>query len=138
MYFERMIESANRRLRAMTDGRYELVRRSIATTKAAQSGLDLNVRDNYTGKERDSGSLSGGESFKASLALALGLSAIAQSNAGGIKLDTMFIDEGSARSTGNRSNSPSRRSPNCRAATSSSASSATSTSSKTPSTARSS
>ncbi|WP_303249699.1 SMC family ATPase [uncultured Slackia sp.] len=94
MYFERMIESANRRLRAMTDGRYELVRRSIATTKAAQSGLDLNVRDNYTGKERDSGSLSGGESFKASLALALGLSDIAQSNAGGIKLDTMFIDEG--------------------------------------------
>ncbi len=94
MYFERMIESANRRLRAMTDGRYELVRRSVATNKSAQSGLDLKVRDNYTGKERDSGSLSGGESFKASLALALGLSDIAQSNAGGIKLDTMFIDEG--------------------------------------------
>lgn len=94
MYFERMVESANRRLLAMTDGRYELVRRSIATTRSAQSGLDLNVRDNYTGKERDASSLSGGESFKAALALALGLSDIAQAHAGGIRLDTMFIDEG--------------------------------------------
>ncbi|MDO5042212.1 MAG: SMC family ATPase [Slackia sp.] len=94
MYFERMVESANRRLLAMTDGRYELVRRSIASTKSTQSGLDLNVRDNYTGKERDASSLSGGESFKAALALALGLSDIAQSHAGGIRLDTMFIDEG--------------------------------------------
>ncbi|MDO5358219.1 MAG: SMC family ATPase [Slackia faecicanis] len=94
MHFDRMIESANRRLRAMTDGRYELVRRSVAANRSVQSGLDLNVRDNYTGKERGAESLSGGESFKASLALALGLSDIAQSHAGGIKLDTMFIDEG--------------------------------------------
>lgn len=94
MYFERMVESANRRLMAMTDGRYELVRRSIAATKTTQSGLDLNVRDNYTGKERDASSLSGGESFKAALALALGLSDVAQQHAGGIRLDTMFIDEG--------------------------------------------
>ena len=94
MYFDRMIEAANRRLGVMTNGRYELTRRRDALSKTGQSGLDLDVVDNYTGKARDAASLSGGESFKAALALALGLSDTVQSHAGGIQLDTMFIDEG--------------------------------------------
>jgi exonuclease SbcC len=78
----------------MTDGQYDLVRRKEALSKMGQSGLDLNVIDHYNGSERSVKSLSGGESFKASLALALGLADEIQSSAGGIKLDTMFIDEG--------------------------------------------
>lgn len=94
MYFDRMVAAANRRLSAMTNGRYELVRRRSAASKTGQSGLDLDVLDSYTGKARDASSLSGGEAFKASLSLALGLSDIVQAHAGGIRLDTMFIDEG--------------------------------------------
>ena len=94
MYFDRMIAAANRRLRAMTNERYKLVRRRAAITKSGQSGLDLDVMDAYTGKMRDASSLSGGESFKAALALALGLSDVVQAHAGGVQLDTMFIDEG--------------------------------------------
>lgn len=94
IYFDRMIAAANRRLDAMTSGRYELARRKAALSKTGQSGLDLDVLDNYTGKMRDASSLSGGESFKAALALALGLSDVVQAHAGGIRLDTMFIDEG--------------------------------------------
>lgn len=93
-YFDRIIERANRRLMIMTDGQYELVRRKEARNNQTQSGLDLNVIDRYIGSERNVESLSGGESFKASLALALGLSDEIQSSAGGIKLDTMFVDEG--------------------------------------------
>lgn len=94
IYFDRIISAANRRLTVMSNGRYELQRREDAANRRAQSGLDLDVFDNYTGKARDASSLSGGESFQASLSLALGLSDVVQGNAGGIQLDTMFIDEG--------------------------------------------
>ena len=91
-YFDRIISRANARLVIMTGGQYDLVRRKEAASKMGQSGLD--VIDHYNGTERSVKSLSGGESFKASLALALGLSDEIQSSAGGIQLDTMFIDEG--------------------------------------------
>lgn len=94
MYFDRIIHAANRRLSTMTEGRYRLARRAEARTLRGPSGLDLDVHDNYTGMARDAATLSGGESFEASLALALGLSDVVQSNAGGIQLDSMFIDEG--------------------------------------------
>lgn len=94
MYFDRVIAAANHRLTIMTNGRYELKRRTVATSKQGQTGLDLDVLDNFTGRARDAASLSGGESFKASLALALGLSDVVQAHAGGIQLDTMFVDEG--------------------------------------------
>lgn len=94
MYFDRMLIAANKRLSLMTSGRYELVRRKEATSRSGQTGLDLDVIDHYTGKARDAGSLSGGEAFKASLSMALGLSDVVQAHAGGIQLDTMFIDEG--------------------------------------------
>ncbi len=93
-YFDCIIARANSRLMIMSDGQYELIRRKEALTKQAQSGLDLDVIDHYNGSQRSVKSLSGGESFKASLALALGLSDEIQSSAGGIKLDTMFVDEG--------------------------------------------
>lgn len=93
-YFDRIISRANIRLMIMTDGQYDLIRREDALNKIGQSGLDLDVIDHYNGSIRSVKSLSGGESFKASLALALGLSDEIQSSAGGIQLDTMFIDEG--------------------------------------------
>lgn len=93
-YLDMVLSAANRRLRSLTDGRFELVRRKEASSLRGQAGLDLNVMDHYTGKERDASSLSGGESFKASLSLALGLSDVVQEHAGGIQLDTMFVDEG--------------------------------------------
>lgn len=94
IYFDQVLVAANARLDPMTGGRYRLIRRTRALTQRGQCGLDLDVLDNYTGKPREAASLSGGESFKASLALALGLSDVAQAHAGGIQLDTMFIDEG--------------------------------------------
>lgn len=93
-YFDRIINKANRRFMIMSDGQYELKRRKTADNNRSQSGLDLDVIDHYNGSERDVKSLSGGESFKASLSLALGLADEIQSSAGGIKLDTMFVDEG--------------------------------------------
>ena len=93
-YFDRIIARANTRLMIMTDGQYDLVRRKEALSKSGQSGLDLDVIDHYNGSHRSVKTLSGGESFKASLALALGLADEIQSSAGGIKLDTMFVDEG--------------------------------------------
>ena len=93
-YFNQIIMEANKRLSEMSDGRYELFRKEGATDYRSQSGLDLDVLDNYTGKIRSVKSLSGGESFKASLSLALGLSDVIQSYAGGVEIDTMFIDEG--------------------------------------------
>lgn len=93
-YFDRVIVRANRRLLVMTDNQYELKRRRSAENNRSQSGLELDVVDHYNGTERSVKTLSGGESFKASLSLALGLSEEIQSSAGGIKLDTMFVDEG--------------------------------------------
>ena len=93
-FFDRIIERANTRLMVMTAGRYRMLRRKEAASNKGQSGLDLNILDYHNGTERDIRTLSGGESFDASLALALGLSDEVQSSAGGIKLDTMFVDEG--------------------------------------------
>ncbi len=93
-YFDRIIERANTRFMVMTAGQYELKRKQVAENNRSQSGLDLDVIDYYNGTVRSVKTLSGGESFKASLALALGLSDEIQASAGGIKLDTMFIDEG--------------------------------------------
>ena len=93
-YFDRIIQRANTRLMIMTDGQYDLIRRKEALSKSGQSGLDLDVIDHYNGSHRSVNSLSGGESFKASLALALGLADEIQASAGGLKLDTMFVDEG--------------------------------------------
>jgi len=93
-YFNQIIAEANKRLTTMSNGRYELLRKENATDYRSQSGLELDVLDNYTGKIRSVKSLSGGESFKASLSLALGLSDVIQSYAGGVEIDTMFIDEG--------------------------------------------
>ena len=93
-YFDRIISRANARLMIMTDGQYDLIRKEESLSKVGQTGLDLDVIDHYNGTTRSVKSLSGGESFKASLALALGLSDEIQSSAGGIQLDTMFIDEG--------------------------------------------
>ncbi len=93
-YFNDIIEAANTRFHRMTCGRYELSRVKEKLKGAAQQGLELEVYDNYTGKARHVKTLSGGDGFKASLALALGLADIVQSYAGGINLDTMFVDEG--------------------------------------------
>lgn len=93
-YFNQIIAEANKRLTTMSNGRFELLRKENATDYRSQSGLELDVLDNYTGKIRSVKSLSGGESFKASLSLALGLSDVIQSYAGGVEIDTMFIDEG--------------------------------------------
>lgn len=93
-YFDRIIFRANQRLRVMSNDQYELVRRENADNIRSQSGLDLDVKDYYNGSVRDVKSLSGGESFLASMSLALGLSDEVQSSSGGIKLDAMFIDEG--------------------------------------------
>ncbi len=93
-YFDRIIERANIRLATMTSGRYELKRKEEDFGRQSQSGLELNVIDHNNGSERSVKSLSGGETFLASLSLALGLSDEIQSSAGGVRLDTMFVDEG--------------------------------------------
>ena len=93
-YFDRIIRRANLRFLAMSGGQYELKRSREAGNNKSQSGLELNVIDHYNGTERSVRTLSGGESFKASLSLALGLADEIQSSAGGIRLDTMFVDEG--------------------------------------------
>ncbi|UTA78918.1 SMC family ATPase [Halomonas sp. XH26] len=85
---------ASERLVRMSRGRYQLVRREDPSKGNKASGLELDVADTYTGKSRSVATLSGGESFMAALALALGLSDVVQAYAGGIQLDTLFIDEG--------------------------------------------
>ena len=93
-YFDRIIKRANIRFMIMSGGQYELKRRIHSDNNRSQSGLDLDVIDHYNGSLRSVKSLSGGETFLASLSLALGLSDEIQSSSGGIKLDTMFVDEG--------------------------------------------
>lgn len=93
-YFDSIIRKSNIRLLTMSDGQYELVRRSDAETLKKNEGLALDVIDHFNASSRSVSTLSGGESFMASLCLALGLSDEIQSSNGGIKLDTMFVDEG--------------------------------------------
>ena len=93
-YFDRILRRANVHLMRMSGGKYDLKRRETAADFRTQSGLDLDVIDHYNGSVRSVKSLSGGESFIASLSLALGLSEEIQMSAGGIRLDTMFVDEG--------------------------------------------
>ncbi len=92
--FERILRRANLRLMKMSDGRYELMRKTEAEDKKSKSGLELDVRDHWNGKARDVRTLSGGETFMTSLALALALSDETESESGGVKIDSMFIDEG--------------------------------------------
>lgn len=93
-YFRSILNEANKRFGYMTNGRYELTRRDVSDNLKSKGGLEIDVFDNYTGKNRDVKTLSGGESFKASLCMALGLSEVIQRNAGGVKLESMFVDEG--------------------------------------------
>ena len=93
-YFKKVINAANIRLRDLTDGMFVLRCKQEAPNLRSQTGLDLEVFDRGTGQWRDVVTLSGGESFMASLALALGLSDVVQAENGGIRLDSMFIDEG--------------------------------------------
>ena len=93
-WFDRILARANLRLMAMTSGRYELLRRQGAENQRSRSGLELNVLDHYEGGQRSVKTLSGGESFQASLALALGLADEMQAAAGGLRLDVLFVDEG--------------------------------------------
>lgn len=94
MYFRKVLDCANRRLERMTDRRYRLVVREDGIDRRSQFGLDIDVLDNYTGRRRPSETLSGGESFLAALSLALGLSDAVQRMKGGIRIDTLFVDEG--------------------------------------------
>ena len=94
VFFDRILLRANLHLRQMSGGKYDLKRRENAEDNRGQSGLDLDVLDHTNGSIRSVKTLSGGESFIASLCLALGLSEEIQMSAGGIRLDTMFVDEG--------------------------------------------
>ncbi|MBS4914345.1 MAG: hypothetical protein KHZ77_09460 [Veillonella sp.] len=91
---EEVVNAANLRLRQMSRSRYELQRTPVEGLGRGHRGLDLSVLDNYTGVARPANTLSGGETFLASLSLAMGLADVIQAYAGGIHLDTIFIDEG--------------------------------------------
>ncbi len=93
-YFKQVVAAANMRLYSLTEGKFTLRCKETAKNLRSQAGLDLDVLDRGTGQWRDVSSLSGGESFMASMALALGLSDVVQGRSGGIRLDSMFIDEG--------------------------------------------
>ena len=94
VYFDRILSAANQRLAVMSEQRYYLIRKEENDNKKGSSGLELEILDEWTGKKRNIRSLSGGESFKAALSLALGLSDVIQNKKGGIMVDTIFIDEG--------------------------------------------
>lgn len=94
VYFDLILAAANERLSVMSEQRYYLLRKEENDTKKGSSGLELEILDEWTGKRRNVKSLSGGESFKAALSLALGLSDVIQNKKGGIQVDTIFIDEG--------------------------------------------
>lgn len=91
---EQVAAAATVRLQTMSGGRYTLVHSDARAGGRGRSGLGLHVLDSWTGRERDTATLSGGETFFASLALALGLADVVTDEAGGIRLDTLFIDEG--------------------------------------------
>ena len=93
-YFDRILRRANLRLMTMSSGQYELKRQEQSKNQKEKAGLDLNVIDHYNGTERSVKTLSGGESFMAALAMALGLSDIIQNTVGAVQLETMFVDEG--------------------------------------------
>jgi exonuclease SbcC len=93
-FLDDILKAANGRLIKMTGGRYQLLRKTDRSKGNSQSGLELLVFDQYTGQERHVKTLSGGESFKAALSLALGLADVVQQYAGGVSMETMFIDEG--------------------------------------------
>lgn len=93
-FLDEILHAANVRLVKMSSGRYQLLRKTDRSKGNVQSGLELLVFDQYTGQERHVKTLSGGESFKAALSLALGLADVVQEHAGGVSLETMFIDEG--------------------------------------------
>ena len=92
--FDRVLRRANVRLMTMSEGRYELRRREEADNIRSKTGLELDVTDHYSGVSRNVRTLSGGEAFKASLALALGLADETESVSGGVHIDAMFLDEG--------------------------------------------
>ena len=92
-YFDRILQRANIRLQKMSGGQYDLKRRRAAANKQSQSGLELDIVDHINTTQRSVNTLSGGEAFLASLALALGLSDEVQMSTG-IHLDTLFVDEG--------------------------------------------
>jgi len=92
--FREVLEMANRRMDVMSGGKYELIHKTTVRRSNASAGLEIEVLDVTTGQQRPAGSLSGGEAFFTSLALALGLSDVVQNHAGGRKLDALFIDEG--------------------------------------------
>ena len=94
VYFDLVLSAANQRLSVMSEQRYYLLRKEENDNKKGSSGLELEILDEWTGKRRNIRSLSGGESFKAALSLALGLSDVIQNKKGGILVDTIFIDEG--------------------------------------------
>lgn len=94
VYFEDILRAANLRLCAMTGERYELYRVEESRDRRMKEGMELEVLDQYTGRRRSVKTLSGGESFKAALALALGTSDVVQGYAGGIQVETLFVDEG--------------------------------------------
>ena len=93
-YFDKVLSYANIRLLDMSDGQFSMIRKSMGLDARSKQGLDIEILDANTGKKRPASTLSGGESFLASLSLALGLSDEISAENGGIKIDTLFIDEG--------------------------------------------